>query len=200
VNPDEFIAQVAGEKDVEVERAVRQLSPGAFVKAQSGGIGISELSAWAGPKSVRLVRYGHRLGGPASDDVVIALEGRLGCSLPDDLRALLRRVNGIHLWADLEQGRAYTGIAPVEEWGPIDERMYGPTRPRSMGNGYVAISYHSDGAAFLVLDVGSGRYFLVDPAGPSVDSPVARNVSELLEWVWRGRILPKSASQNSQAT
>jgi hypothetical protein len=25
-------------------------------------------------------------------------------------------VNGIHLWADLDTGRAYEGLAPLEEW------------------------------------------------------------------------------------
>jgi hypothetical protein len=36
-----------------------------------------------------------------------------------------------------------------------------------------------------------GRFFLMDPAGPDTTSPIASSTSELLDWFWRSRILPK---------
>jgi hypothetical protein len=57
---------------------------------------------------------------------------------------------------------------------------------------YVALSYHQDGSSFVVLDVESGRYFLMDAAGPDATSPIASNAGELLDWLWRTRIAPKA--------
>jgi hypothetical protein len=112
--------------------------------------------------------------------------------LPADLRALVERVNGIHLWANVETGRSYVGLAPVEEWELARVKMYGAAGdPGLLDDRYVAISYHQDGASFVVLDVKSGGYFLMDTAGPDTTSPIAGNVEELLDWTWRSRIAPK---------
>lgn len=108
--------------------------------------------------------------------------------LPADLRALILQVNGIHLWANGETGRAYFGLAPIEEWEPLRSRL-GDGGGR-LGERYLAISYHQDEAAFIVLDLESGVYFLMDAAGPDTTSPIARNVEELLDWLWRSRIAP----------
>jgi hypothetical protein len=103
------------------------------------------------------------------------------------------RVNGIHLWANVQTGRAYTGLAPIEEWDLARLRMYGHAAERSLlEDRYVALSYHQDGASFVVLDAESGRYFLMDAAGPDTTTPIASNVDELLEWLWRTRIAPKA--------
>jgi hypothetical protein len=106
---------------------------------------------------------------------------------------LVERVNGIHLWANVETGRSYAGLAPIEEWELARVKMYGPTAARTLlDDRYVAISYHQDGASFVVLDVTSGRYFLMDVAGADATSPIANNVDELLGWLWGSRISPKS--------
>lgn len=45
--------------------------------------------------------------------------------LPQDLVELVMRANGIHLWADLDDGRAYEGLAPIEEWDLARVKMWG---------------------------------------------------------------------------
>jgi hypothetical protein len=142
----------------------------------------------------RDVRYRHILGSPASQQAIDAWQGRHPShSLPADLRALVTRINGIHLWANVETGRAYTGLAPVEEWDLARVKMYGAAADRKLlDDRYVALSYHQDGASFVVLDVDSGRYFLMDAAGPDTTSPIANSAGELLDWLWRTRIAPKA--------
>jgi hypothetical protein len=111
--------------------------------------------------------------------------------LPDDLVALLGRANGIHLWADLDTGRVYEGLAPLAEWRVARQRMWGDdVDPALLPDRYLALSYHSDGAAFVVLDVESGRYFLMDACGADESSPIGRNVGDLLDWLWAHRIEP----------
>jgi hypothetical protein len=71
---------------------------------------------------------------------------------------------------------------------------------RLLDDRYVALSYHQDGAAFIVLDVASGTYFLMDTAGPDATSPIATNVEELLDWLWQSRITPKARTKRSSLT
>jgi hypothetical protein len=71
--------------------------------------------------------------------------------------------------------------------------MYGPTADRGiLDDRYVALSYDQGGAAFIVLDVASGRYFLMDTAGPDATAPIASTAAELLDWLWQSRITPKA--------
>jgi hypothetical protein len=106
---------------------------------------------------------------------------------------LVERVNGIHLWANPETGRSYFGLAPVEEWQLARIKMYGNASDRSLlDDRYVAISYHQDGASFVVLDANSGKYFLMDAAGPDATVPIAGNAQELLDWLWDRRMSPTS--------
>ena len=103
--------------------------------------------------------------------------------------ALLRRANGIHLWADLDEGTAYQGLAPLGEWRLARQKMWGDQAdPTLLADRYLAISYHADGAAFVVLDTESGRYFLMDACGADESSPIGRSVGELLDWLWDHRI------------
>jgi hypothetical protein len=111
--------------------------------------------------------------------------------LPADLKELVARVNGIHLWADLATGGSYSGIAPVEEWDLARVKMFGAdASPQLLHDRYVAISYHSDAAAFIVLDVDSRRYFLMDSCGPDESCPIGASTNELLDWVWGHRVDP----------
>lgn len=72
--------------------------------------------------------------------------------LPNDLVALLGRANGIHLWADLDEGRAYEGLAPLAEWCLARQKMWGEDAdPDLLADRFLALSYHTDGAAFVVL-------------------------------------------------
>lgn len=102
----------------------------------------------------------------------------------------MSRVNGIHLWAD-ENGRAYQGLAPIEEWEMARIKMYGAgADPDLVHDRYLALTYHQDHAAFVVLDINSGRYFLMDTCGADASTPIANNASELLDWLWQSRVPP----------
>lgn len=88
----------------------------------------------------RTATYRHILGAPASAEVVRDWQERWpSYPLPDDLRALVGQANGIHLWADVEHGRAYTGLAPIEEWKPARSAMYGDDAgPEALADRYLA--------------------------------------------------------------
>lgn len=136
--------------------------------------------------------YGHRLGPGLEEATLVAWERQHPrYPLPRDLRALLRRIDGIHLWARADTGRAYTGIAPLREWVGAPTRMHGAAACAELPDDrYLTISYHQDGAAFVVLDCGSGDYFLMDAAGPDRTSRIGATVPELLSWLWKTRIPP----------
>jgi hypothetical protein len=194
---DELINNAASEPPRTVTLATSILAPGRLEQAErKGGMLLTELFAGASPGEPRVARYGHILGPPASEEAVGAWQARFPRHvLPADLKALVARVNGIHLWADLAIGRAYTGLAPIEEWAPARVKMYGEQAdPRLLDDCYLALSYHSDGAAFVVLDVDSGRYFLMDVAGPDETCPIGTSANELLDWVWSHRMVPKARS------
>jgi hypothetical protein len=162
-----------------------------------GGMLLSDLLA-AAPRSLpqHEVRFGHILGPPASPEALDAWTERFPRhALPADLKALVARVNGIHLWANLDTGRSYEGLAPLEEWALARVKLYGQgADARLLPDHYLTISYHSDSAAFVVLNVESGRYFLMDSGGPDETCPIGSSVSELLDWLWRTRIPPKPNS------
>lgn len=193
---DDFVARAASESERTVTRTVWTTPPEVLAKAAApGGIKMTDLLSASGRRvEQRDLRYRHVLGSPASQPTIDAWQGRHHSqSLPADLRALVLRINGVHLWANVETGRAYSELAPIEEWDLARVKMYGAAAARKLlDDRYVALSYHQDGASFVVLDVESGRYFLMDAAGPDTTTPIASNASELLDWLWRTRITPKA--------
>lgn len=136
--------------------------------------------------------HGHVLGSGASLEALASWKTRWPHHpLPSDLMTLVSHVNGIHLWADLETGHAYQGLAPLEEWDLARVKMWGPDAdPKDLDDGYLALSYHTDGAAFVVLNVDSGEYFLMDSCGVDESAPIGRSASELLDWLWENRLPP----------
>ena len=132
----------------------------------------------------------HVFGKPISEgDLSKWLQQWPNHGLPDDLKGLLRRVNGIHLCADPSTGRAYEGLAPLSEWKLARNAMYGEEAdPTLLGDKYLALSYHTDGSAYIVLDVSRGKYFLMDSCGADETSPIGSSVSELLDWLWSHRV------------
>ena len=190
---DDLIKNVVAEPPRTVMVETKVLAPGRREEAnRRGGMVLSELLAGATRGEPRAVRYGHILGPPASPAALNAWSERLPHhTLPADLRALVVRVNGIHLWADLVEGRSYEGLAPLEEWELARVKMYGQTAdPRLLADRYLAISYHTDAAAYIVLNIDSGRYFLMDSCGPDEKCPIGATVDDLLDWVWRHRMDP----------
>lgn len=181
---DEFVRLVRSEKPRSVSRAV-----------PSGGLsGACSLGAPNSP----VVVYRHVLGAPVSESELRATEDRLGLKIPADLVAMLRRFDGVHLWAG-KSGRAYEGLAPISEWRLAREAMYGTVSGDDPPDNYIALSYHVDGAAFAVLDVSSGRYFLMDSAGPDESTPIGENVEGLLDWLWASRIEPQESHPVEEA-
>lgn len=109
--------------------------------------------------------------------------------LREDLAALLLRANGIHLWAELETGRSYEGLAPLEEWILARVTIWGQdAEPELLPDRYLALSYHLDGAAFVVLDVESASYFLMDACGADTSCPIGADVGDLLAYLWSHRL------------
>src|SRR5262245_37322754 len=115
---DELISKVASEPSKTVTLATNVVAPGSLQQAQrKGGMLLTDLLSGASDGAPRVARFGHVLGPPASSEAFNAWQKRFPSHrLPRDLMTLLARVNGIHLWADLATGRAYSGLAPLEEW------------------------------------------------------------------------------------
>lgn len=192
---EEFLARVAGETAQIVPRSVWVLPSETLTRAaKSGGITMSDFLSVPGRQlEHRNVRYSHILGPPALHNAIEGWESRQPSHpLPADLQALVKRHNGIHLWANCETGRSYSGLAPIEEWDLARIKMYGPGADSALlDDKYIAISYHQDGASFVVLDPVSGKYYLMDASGPDETVLLGSDVKDLLDWLWNTRFLPK---------
>ena len=191
---DDFISAAVTEPQRIVLRRVRTpsaLAPG--VASRPGGLALTDLLSASTEVKEKTFRYGHVLGpGALRLAIETSCRQRGLVGLPLDLLALVERVNGIHLWADLDTGRAYEGLAPFEEWEPARTKMYGPSADRGLlDSRYIALTYHQDGASFVVVDVASGMYYLMDVAAPDDSCVVGRCVEDLLDWLWSHRIAPK---------
>jgi hypothetical protein len=190
---DEFVSVVAGESERIVTRSVRRASAQTLAAAsRPGGMSLKDLMSAPAKREQKTFRFGHVLGAAASPQAVEAwCRHWPSHPLPADLVALVRRMNGIHLWANLETGRSYMGLAPIEEWDLARNKMYGASAERGLlDDRYVALTYHEDGASFLVLDVVLGAYYLMDVSGPDDSTRIANNVGDLLEWLWKHRVPP----------
>lgn len=114
-----FIRRVTGEPEKIITRRVAIAAPSMLAGAVTpGGVMLTDLiSATGGRTERRTVRYRHILGSPAAREVIEAWERKHPSHpLPADLREVVSHANGIHLWADVESGRAYVGLAPIQEW------------------------------------------------------------------------------------
>jgi hypothetical protein len=142
---------------------------------------------------------GHILGAGASLEQISAWEtAHPMLPLPGDLRALLQRMNGIHLWADLDEGRAYDGNAPLEEWELARTKMWGAkVDPPWLSDAHVAISYNADDSVFVVLNTATGIYYRMDPCGADEMSPLATDVESLLDWLWKNRLSPRDGLETN---
>jgi hypothetical protein len=183
---DELLDHVRSEPPRSYERDVRVQQPELLADIRrKGGMRLTELLS--DPRQTterRVFRRGHLLG-PGASEVEIAtwLARWPRHPLPADLLALLRRVNGIHLWADLDSGRSYEGLAPLAEW-----------EPSHLGDRYLALSYHQNGDALIVLDVETGDYSWIDRLAGDESSRIARSAGELLDWLWSHRMPPPAGS------
>jgi hypothetical protein len=79
----------------------------------------------------------------------------------------------------------------MDEWDLARTKMWGPDAdPASLADRYLAISYHADSAAFIVLNVDTAQYFLMDACGADESCCIGQGVGELLDWLWAHRLTP----------
>ena len=190
---DEFLAHVRNEPPRDVPHSARVPSPEALAKlAKSGHMTLREFTSQSRETERTSTRYGHVLGPGAQPEQVADAWRRLSpVPLAADLQHLVERINGVHLWANMATGRSYVGLAPVDEWERARTKMYGLSAdPALLDDRFIAVSYHQDGAAFVVVDARTGTYYLMDSAGPDTSSPIGRNAEALLSWLWESRVLP----------
>lgn len=189
---DELLQKAATEPARSEERDV-SVAPAVLLReaAQRGGMPLTEFLA--DPRRTverRTLRLGHVFAPPSPvESIEEWMRERPGLPLPADLRELLVRVNGIHLWADLDTGRSYEGLAPLEEWDLARRKLWGSDDHADwLGDEYLAISYHADSSAFVVLKASTGEYFLMDPCGADESCRIGSDVGALLDWLWDHRI------------
>jgi hypothetical protein len=175
---DDFVQLVAAERP---RRAVERRGAAAPIVP---GMKLTDFLARPITSS-REVEYRHILGDGATDMTIRAWEAKHGYVLPADLKELVRRADGIHLWANPETGRGYTGVSPIADWAPANETLGASVDAR-----FVRLTYHADGAGYAVLDTTSGSYYLMDAAGPDTSCPIADSAAGFLDWVWRDRVGP----------
>jgi hypothetical protein len=191
VNLTAFVERVSSEPERSSEVDVRVPSPELLREMRVRPKLISDLLA--DPRHTverRTVRTGHVLGPPAPSAALADWRLRWpGHRLPPDLRSLVSRFDGIHLWADLSTGRSHEGLAPIAEWDLARTKMYGAHAEKTLlADKYLAISYHEDAAAFVVLDVDMGRYYYMDACGADESCLIGDGVDALLDWLWKHRL------------
>jgi hypothetical protein len=187
---DELLENIATEPDFSETKEVTILSPEMRDPRQRKGLNMAEMYAHpSNTRGVRTFRHGHVLGPPATAESLRAWYERWPTHrLPEDLIALLMRANGIHLSANLDDGRAYIGLSPLEEWLPANARPYGPLPDgRWDGDRCIVLTYDTDGHDHVLLDVDSAEYFATRDAG-SNKNLVGHSVGDLLDLLWRERI------------
>jgi hypothetical protein len=188
---DEFLARIAAQPPITHERLVYVWGPeleAMFASRLAAGKSmlLSELRAHPDQtQELRRFRYGHVVGPGLAPAEVEAWQCKWrDARLPADVVHLLTRVNGIHLWAELDRSRAYFGILPLIEW----QAVIHSDLAESYGlppEGHFMISYHDNGDYFLILDAHNSRYLWWDVQNFGVHpKQVATTVEELLDWWW----------------
>ena len=195
VTLDELLRKVATEPPRVEDREVSVASPEllADVDARRGMALTDFLNDPRRTTRRRTFRRGHVLGPPLPASELARWKATWPRHpLPSDLVELLLRVNGIHLWADLDTGRAYEGLAPIEEWRLARIAMGGPSAEDDLlPDRHLAIGYHADNAVFITLDVDTGLYAWMDACAPHDPSPLGACVDDLLEHLWSSRLAPR---------
>lgn len=186
MTPQQLIERAAKQPEVTFERAVRLPGP-ALTALLVSGRAIPLLDASSHPdqrQEVRRFRYGHLLGPGASRASIDEWQTRNpSARIHPDVVELLARVDGIHLWADLNRTRAYFGIRPLSEWTEVALSEW-CTLFDELTPGALVISYHNNGDYFLVLDTRENSFTWYDPQNFRDTRTVKHSVGELLDWWW----------------
>jgi hypothetical protein len=183
---DDLLRKVAAQQPVSETRLVRIHGPELLQVLSSGQpLTIAEIESHPDQhQESRTFRYGHLVGPGLEPRRIAAWQAAWPeHQLPADLSQLLTRANGIHLWADLDVGRAYYGLLPLAEWEDAAHTEWSgmfATPPV----GCLVVSYHDNGDNLLVLDTLSGGYRWYDLEDFDHPIVVARSVPQLLTWLW----------------
>lgn len=183
---DQLLQRVASQPELRETRSVQVWGPTLRAAFESGELRmINEIHAHPDQTTEeKTFRYGHLCGAPVSPSQLADWQARFPeHPLPTDVADLLLRLNGLHLWADLEFGRAYFGLAPLDEWHDSTSND-GPLLFEEAQPGMLVISYHQNGDYYLVLDTAKSTYHWFDHEDIDHPQTVASSVSELLDWLW----------------
>jgi hypothetical protein len=181
---DEFLEKVRAEGVVTLERDVSIPGPQAqaLLASRRAVPLLEDINHPDRHTERRTFRYGHLLGPGLSQTTLDDWQNRFRqFPLPEDLRQFLMVANGVHLWADLEDQRAYFGISPLEDWCDVATDPLGyvfDEPPR----GALVISYRRDTADFVVLDTAGPTYLWCELIGEP--EPIGSTVEDLLTHWW----------------
>ena len=183
---DELISRAAAQPVIQETREVRV--PGPILLARLGELPrmtVAELIAHPDRHlETQTFRHGHLLGPGVSESDIRAWQAAFpDHPLPEDLRRALVLVNGVHFWANLSTGRAYFGIAPIDEWENVAGGRWGAMFDQ-LPTGCLLMSYHDNGDYYLILETSTSTYRLFDLEDISNPKVVGRQFSEVLDWFW----------------
>ena len=185
---DECIRRVLAQPVVSVEFEVSVPGPELLKLMNDGQCHtIAELNAHPDQrKEMRTFQYRHILG-PAlgKDEIDTWQAAHVEYPLSDQIRELLQRIDGIHLWADLAEKRAYFGVLPLCEWSPVVGSLWSQFFEihQTSAVGKLVLSYHNNGDYLLCYDTVTQEFAWHDLW--EFDRPkVARSVCEFLELWW----------------
>lgn len=183
---DELLRIVASQPEVRETRHVKVWGPTLRAAVDSGELRrLDKIFSHPDQTSeLKTFRYGHLIGEPRSSCEIQAWQAQFRQHpLPADLTEFLLHADGVHFWADLDQRRAYFGIAPMEEWRDAADAD-GPALFLEAPVGMLVISYHQNGDYFAVLDTATSVYRWFDHEDIHNPTVIGSSVSQLLDWFW----------------
>jgi len=186
MTPEDLIQRARAQPIVTVDRVVSV--PGAELAAQLAehrGMRLTEYLAHPDlHRENGSLRFGHLLGPgllPRSiEDWQAAHPRHL---LPQDLIRMLTLFDGVHLWADLADGRSYKGLHPLAEWRDAVDSF--SALFRSPPDGTLAISYGANGDYVLFLDTRVPEYRWHDLEDFDHSRFIGCSVEQLLDFLWQ---------------
>lgn len=188
MTPDQFLSRVTSQPVLVSEGFVNVPGPtlSALLSAKKPML-LNELVTHPNMRKVpHTFRSGHLVGPGLSLSYIQAWQKNWPSHpLPTDMVELLTQANGVHLWADIDgkSGRSYEGILPLEEWRDVNQMSWAEIVFPSRADGHLAMSYHTDGNAYLALDTRGPTYRYCDLYETEPEN-LGSTVSELLDWWW----------------
>ncbi len=194
---DELLTRMATESDRDAEGEVRVAQPALRKAWNHGSADMTIDEALSDPRWTiewRKYRAGHVVGPPATEyEIDWWRRQRPHHEMPADLLDLVRRANGIHLWAELDasrSGRSYQGLAPIAKWDLWHAWVKAPpAEVARLARSHLTVTYEDeqDKTDFVALNTESGDYFLMDRRGRRDKHRIGRSAADLLDWLWERR-------------